>query len=193
MYGVEEPEVEDVQVGAVGRLADELDVPSISGAPPDDVRVVVEVLRWSVVMLSPDGLPPSCTRPIALDGGNHILYELLLVPLLLYLHTLCFPSSCRSASAVTLRLPLLSEREDAHLPAEHSLAVWVVAGASNNYKEHYPGDVRLVLNLARPHVFVVVHVVILPVLAHVKTFIVQVHEVEEVMELVSSAQRAWYR
>ena len=35
LYGIEEPEVEDVQVGAVGRLADELDVSTISGALPD--------------------------------------------------------------------------------------------------------------------------------------------------------------
>ena len=50
-----EPEVEDVEVGAVGRLADELDVPTISGALPDDVRVVVQVVRWSVVVLGPVG------------------------------------------------------------------------------------------------------------------------------------------
>ena len=138
-------------------------------------------------MLSPDGLPPSCTRPIALDRGNHILYQLLLVPLLRDLHTLCFPCSCRSASAVTHRLPQFSEWEDTHLPAERALAVWVVAGASNNCKEHHLGDVTLVLNLTRRHVFVVVQVVLLPVLADVKPFIVQVHEVEEVLELVSSA------
>ena len=35
----------DVEVGAVGRLADELDVPTISGALPDDVQVVVQVVR----------------------------------------------------------------------------------------------------------------------------------------------------
>ena len=54
--------------------------------------------------------------------------------------------------------------------------------------EHHLGDVRLVLNLARRHVFVVVQVVLLPALADVKPFLVQVHEVEEVLELVSSAQ-----
>ena len=113
--GVEEPEVEDVEVGAVERLADELDVPTISGALPDDVRVVVQVVRWSVVVLGPDGLPPSCARPIALDRGNHILYQLFLVPLLRDLHTLGFACSCRSASAVTHRLPHFSEWEDLSL------------------------------------------------------------------------------
>lgn len=73
MDGVEESQAKDVQIRGVGRLTDELDVPAISGALPDDIRVVVDVVGRGVVVLGPYPFPPPRSRPRSLDGGNHLL------------------------------------------------------------------------------------------------------------------------
>lgn len=61
-----EDEVEDVEVGAVCDLVNELDEPVISCARLGDIRNAVGIVRRGVVLLDPDGLLPSASRSIPL-------------------------------------------------------------------------------------------------------------------------------
>ena len=182
--GVEEPQVENVRVRAVGRLVDELH-PSLSlPGRRHDVRVCHHTVPRSVVLLREDGRNG---RKLRHDVWKDIVDELLLVRCAVDLHTVRHHRPRCPVPAVALRSTLLSEGVYTDFAIELVVAARVEARPSNCCEEHDLGHVAFVLDLPNGKILALVEVVPLTLLADVKPLLVQVNKVEEIVELACTA------
>ena len=65
-----EPHFEEVAVGAIRQLVDDLDDPPACGARHPDVRVMIDTVMRCVVLLGEESLTADPTRPPGLAGGD---------------------------------------------------------------------------------------------------------------------------
>ena len=194
LYGIEEPQVQDVRVGAVGRLVEEPDVPPVGSTRGHNVRVVGDVVSRSIVLLHPDVSVP--TRPQALDGREHVVQHLLLVNGLSHLHHPCFHRFHRARSpvpAVPLGCHPPREREDADFPVEVPVVDRVSARSTDGCQEHHLFDVRFMLDFAHGCFFTITKVIPLPVLLDEEPLFVHHDDVVHGVEFAGTTMPRAYK
>lgn len=185
--GGEKTQVEDVGVGAVGRLVGDYMISNSSeehssGTLLQQLFIFVHTVRACVVLLGVNGEVPGPSRPFLPDGGDGVVDKLLLVRNLGHLQGPRYDGPGSTVSATALRGDPFDEEPDTDLAVVVAVRIGIPTGASHGREEYDLRDVAFafVLDLADGGVLAVVEVVSLPFLEEANPLLIDMNEVLEV-------------